>query len=590
MWWRRCTSPLTGSTASGAALQEIVRAVHAALGRRLLVLLDSHCCSPVRVRSRSIAAWRYASVTARASCCTASAGMARGANGNRQHQFVLDQRRAGRAAPGQHHLGVAVAVELRQLALVARQQHARALVHRPLEIARGSAGTPAAARRRARCQRRPARRVGRSPRCATRPAPAPSLSWSSTRGNAARIELCLRATPRSRASAGTASKRCRCPARRQGRVSDSGCAVCRPRRAAPATKTMDNTADRLRRCQKMSGKTTQNADSGHSCSASTSRYRRALLERLGLPFDVAAPERRRSAAARRDAAPRRRCGSPRRRRAPSRPGTRTRSSSARTRWPTATASRSASPATTPTRGRAARARCRAGRSCSTPAVALVDARERRVQTALRRRAQHVSRAVAARRSSVTCDREQPYDCAGREVRSARHRAVRAHRQRRSDRADRPAADRARRHAARRGRRRARGPTRVNDRPLYLVPNLLGVVAAGGRAARAHDRRSRAASSHWVVETPKPARAFLKSHRRRRARSPSSSIAAAVRRPAADGSRRAARAGAAGHDVGLLSDAGCPGVADPGAVARRRRARGAACASCRSSVRRRSCSR
>ena len=42
MWWRRCTSPVVGSTAVPGAASGVVRAVHAALGRRLLVLLDGH--------------------------------------------------------------------------------------------------------------------------------------------------------------------------------------------------------------------------------------------------------------------------------------------------------------------------------------------------------------------------------------------------------------------------------------------------------------------------------------------------------------------------------------------------------------------
>ena len=96
--------------------------------------------------------------------------------------------------------------------------------------------------------------------------------------------------------------------------------------------------------------------------------------------------------------------------------------------------------------------------------------------------------------------------------------------------------------------------------LYLVPNLLGIVPPESvlpqrtlDVARALER--------WVVETPKAARAFLK--------------AIGVGRPIAglsigelgklpDPPVAVLDALRAGHDVGVLSDAGCPAVADPGA--------------------------
>lgn len=99
--------------------------------------------------------------------------------------------------------------------------------------------------------------------------------------------------------------------------------------------------------------------------------------------------------------------------------------------------------------------------------------------------------------------------------------------------------------------------------LYLVPSLLGAIPP----ADALPVRTIAIARtlrHWVVETPKPARAFLKSldlpHL----------IAELDIRPLPEGAEAAglsalldpARAGA---DIGLLSDAGCPGVADPGAA-------------------------
>jgi 16S rRNA (cytidine1402-2'-O)-methyltransferase len=99
--------------------------------------------------------------------------------------------------------------------------------------------------------------------------------------------------------------------------------------------------------------------------------------------------------------------------------------------------------------------------------------------------------------------------------------------------------------------------------LYLVPNLLGVVAPDAALpARTIDIARRL--ERWMVETPKAARAFLK--------------ALDVRRPIADldilalghegtdsDFDSALAAVAAGHDLGLLSDAGCPGIADPGAA-------------------------
>lgn len=117
--------------------------------------------------------------------------------------------------------------------------------------------------------------------------------------------------------------------------------------------------------------------------------------------------------------------------------------------------------------------------------------------------------------------------------------------------------------------------------LLLVPNTLDALA-GPRPAGALDRslphdviRRAASLAHWVVENAKSARAFLK---RVDAVAPlalplpSISIVELPRPPKGPG--RAARAAEfepllapllAGHDVGLLSEAGLPGVADPGAA-------------------------
>lgn len=96
--------------------------------------------------------------------------------------------------------------------------------------------------------------------------------------------------------------------------------------------------------------------------------------------------------------------------------------------------------------------------------------------------------------------------------------------------------------------------------LYLVPNLLGLVPPGDvlparTIAIARDL------AHWVVETPKPARAFIKSL------SPQRAIADLDIKPLAESSDPGSLLAPArdGEDIGLLSDAGCPSVADPGAV-------------------------
>ncbi|MEO8537088.1 MAG: SAM-dependent methyltransferase, partial [Betaproteobacteria bacterium] len=97
--------------------------------------------------------------------------------------------------------------------------------------------------------------------------------------------------------------------------------------------------------------------------------------------------------------------------------------------------------------------------------------------------------------------------------------------------------------------------------LYVVPNLLGAIAPEAVLPSRTIEIARTLS-HWIVETPKPARAFLKSIGTSR---PIGEVSiASLSADAASGVAAALAALAAGHDVGLLSDAGCPGVADPGA--------------------------
>jgi 16S rRNA (cytidine1402-2'-O)-methyltransferase len=99
--------------------------------------------------------------------------------------------------------------------------------------------------------------------------------------------------------------------------------------------------------------------------------------------------------------------------------------------------------------------------------------------------------------------------------------------------------------------------------LYLVPNLLGAVPPPNvLPVRTIDVAR--GLTHWVVETPKAARAFI------RTLDPPQPIASLTLHEI-ETTPTAAQVAALlaplrhGVDVGLLSDAGCPGVADPGAV-------------------------
>ena len=98
--------------------------------------------------------------------------------------------------------------------------------------------------------------------------------------------------------------------------------------------------------------------------------------------------------------------------------------------------------------------------------------------------------------------------------------------------------------------------------LYLVPSLLGV---GAPAAVLPQRTLDVARglAHYVVENAKPARQFLKAIG---TALPLQAITIAEIGPEPTAARCAELLAPvlAGHDAGLLSDAGCPGVADPGA--------------------------
>ena len=109
------------------------------------------------------------------------------------------------------------------------------------------------------------------------------------------------------------------------------------------------------------------------------------------------------------------------------------------------------------------------------------------------------------------------------------------------------------------------PPRPAHRPgrLYAIPNLLGVVPPATVLPQRTIDVARGIS-YFVVETPKAARQFLRTLAPQR---PLQSLALAELNEHTPASRVAELLAPAleGHDLGLISDAGCPGVADPGAV-------------------------
>jgi 16S rRNA (cytidine1402-2'-O)-methyltransferase len=98
--------------------------------------------------------------------------------------------------------------------------------------------------------------------------------------------------------------------------------------------------------------------------------------------------------------------------------------------------------------------------------------------------------------------------------------------------------------------------------LYLVPNLLGVVAPES-VLPAHTIAIARGLRHVVAENAKVARAFLKTIGTTAA---IQTIAIEELNEHTPAPRMETLLGPAlaGHDLGLMSDAGCPGVADPGA--------------------------
>jgi len=99
--------------------------------------------------------------------------------------------------------------------------------------------------------------------------------------------------------------------------------------------------------------------------------------------------------------------------------------------------------------------------------------------------------------------------------------------------------------------------------LFLVPSLLG-AAPPENVLPARTATIARTLTHFIVENAKPARQFLKSL------GPALPLQEIVFTEIGD-TPTPARCDAllaparAGHDIGLVSDAGCPGVADPGAA-------------------------
>jgi 16S rRNA (cytidine1402-2'-O)-methyltransferase len=98
--------------------------------------------------------------------------------------------------------------------------------------------------------------------------------------------------------------------------------------------------------------------------------------------------------------------------------------------------------------------------------------------------------------------------------------------------------------------------------LFLVPNLLGVVPPE-RVLPARTIEVARSLAYFVVENAKPARAFLKSLAPTRAIQ-DITVVEIDDNPSPERCRALLAPAREGHEVGMLSDAGCPGVADPGA--------------------------
>jgi 16S rRNA (cytidine1402-2'-O)-methyltransferase len=99
--------------------------------------------------------------------------------------------------------------------------------------------------------------------------------------------------------------------------------------------------------------------------------------------------------------------------------------------------------------------------------------------------------------------------------------------------------------------------------LYVIPNTLGVVAPPSVLPQRTLDITRGLT-HFVAETPKLARQFLKAVGTPRALQSIAIEELSEHTPPAHVAALLAPA-LAGQNLGLLSDAGCPGIADPGAL-------------------------
>ena len=106
-------------------------------------------------------------------------------------------------------------------------------------------------------------------------------------------------------------------------------------------------------------------------------------------------------------------------------------------------------------------------------------------------------------------------------------------------------------------------SRVAQGRLYVVPSLLGVVPPETVLPRRTIEIARGLA-HFVVETPKAARQFLKTLAPDRALQ-SIALGELNEHTPADRVTELLAPALNGDDLGLISDAGCPGVADPGAA-------------------------
>ena len=99
--------------------------------------------------------------------------------------------------------------------------------------------------------------------------------------------------------------------------------------------------------------------------------------------------------------------------------------------------------------------------------------------------------------------------------------------------------------------------------LYLIPNTLGSHDTLAAVLPAEVQAIAARCTHFVVENPKVARNFLKAVGITTPLQEVSMGELNVNTPDTD-IQQLLTPLLAGHDVGLVSDAGCPAVADPGA--------------------------